>query len=70
MMTIQWSIVQIIAESKMYCSDQSALKLAVFALQAEVGDFDTVRRSYRTEDYLPAKVYTINIQYCWSEPPH
>ncbi len=38
------------AEAKTYCHDQSAIKLAVHALQAEKID------DFRIEDYIPPKV--------------
>ena len=43
----------------MYCHEETALKLAAFALQAEKGNYDALekRHSYfRSEDYLPEKV--------------
>ena len=43
----------------MYCHEETALKVAAFALQAEKGDYDALekRHSYfRPEDYLPEKV--------------
>lgn len=46
-------------EGKMYCHEETALKVAAFALQAEKGDYDALekRHSYfRPEDYLPEKV--------------
>ena len=43
----------------MYCHEETALKVAAFALQAEKGEYDALekRHSYfRPEDYLPEKV--------------
>lgn len=49
------------AESKTYCSEQSALKLAAYAIQAELGDFSVKERSYKLEDYLSQKVCALSI---------
>jgi len=46
-------------EGKMYCHEETALKLAAFALQAEKGDCATSERCrdyFRPEDFLPEKV--------------
>ena len=46
-------------EGKMYCHEETALKLAAFALQAEKGDCDTNKKPhdyFRPEDYLSEKV--------------
>lgn len=42
----------------MYCHEQSALKLAAHALQAEKGDFPTERNLvyFKLENYMPKKV--------------
>ncbi len=44
----------------MYCHEESALKLAAFALQAEKGDqpdTSTHHSYFRLDDFVPKKVY-------------
>ncbi len=46
-------------EGKMYCHEESALKLAAYALQAEKGDHQPTYKNnsyFRLEDYVPEKV--------------
>ena len=43
----------------MYCHEETALKVAAFALQAEKGNYDALEKRhgyFRPEDYLPEKV--------------
>lgn len=54
------------AESKTYCHEQSALKLAAYSLQAENGDktsTDTQQYFY-IENYLPSKVNSLTLKNC------
>ncbi len=46
----------------MYCHEESALKLAAYALQAEKGDYQPTYKNqsyFRQEDYVPEKVISI-----------
>ena len=55
-------------EGKMFCHEQSALKLAAHALQAERGDYSAMNKNqayFKLEDYMPTRVCCISAHYYW-----